>query len=85
MANKPSTPDTSSLSRSIMEESHLTAIKAVSKALAAATLSEEQKAELLVYFCDNPTAAAALPEANEIAFRDAFFRRLLKKTIEHEG
>ena len=51
--------------------------KEVQKLPEISTLSNQQRARLLVYLRDHPLVVAAIP--NEITFRDAFFQELLKQ------
>ena len=55
----------------------LNATKAMRSLSQSSTLSDEQKAELLVYFCDHPLAAASVPD--DASFREDFFQDLLSQ------
>lgn len=57
------------------EELHV--IKAMHSLSGSSAFSDDQKASLLVYFCDYPGVAAAVPD--ETSSREAFYQDLLKQ------
>jgi len=61
-----------------MSSDTLAAIKASNALSASPTLSDEQKAQLFEYFCNNPTQASALPDDQK--FLDAIFLHFLSKS-----
>lgn len=60
-----------------MRQNGLNVVKAMRSLSETSTLTDEQKALLLLYFCDNPVVAGTLPD--NVLVRERFFQDHLRR------